>query len=95
MSLPDLPSARDDAVNKIRNEHKKIDLILSPAVGAIIIGTRASELIGEATIAIESQLKIEKFLEVIHAHPTLSEAFTEAVRDINGKSIHLPSRTKS
>ena len=64
-------------------------------VGAIIIGTRASELIGEATIAIESQLKIEKFLKVIHAHPTLSEAFTEAVRDINGQSIHLPSRTKS
>ena len=63
--------------------------------GAIIIGTRASELIGEATIAIKSQLKIEKFLEIIHAHPTLSEAFTEAVRDINGQSIHLPSRTKS
>ena len=64
-------------------------------VGAIIIGTRASEIIGEATIAIKTQLKIEKFLEVIHAHPTLSEAFTEAVRDINGQSIHLPSRTKS
>jgi len=64
-------------------------------VGAIIIGTRASELIGEATIAIKAQLKIKKFLEVIHAHPTLSEAFTEAVRDINGQSIHLPSRTKS
>ena len=64
-------------------------------VGAIIIGTRASELIDEATIAIESQLKIEKFLKIIHAHPTLSEAFTEAVRDINGQSIHLPSRTKS
>jgi len=63
--------------------------------GAIIIGTRASELIGEVTIAIKTQLKIEKFLEVIHAHPTLSEAFTEAVRDINGQSIHLPSRTKS
>jgi len=63
-------------------------------VGAIIIGTRASELIGEVTIAIKTQLKIEKFLEVIHAHPTLSEAFTEAVRDINGQSIHLPSRTK-
>jgi len=64
-------------------------------VGAINIGTRASELIGEVTIAIKTQLKIEKFLEVIHAHPTLSEAFTEAVRDINGQSIHLPSRTKS
>ena len=51
-------------------------------VGAIIIGTRASELIGEVTIAIKTQLKIEKFLEIIHAHPTLSEAFTEAVRDI-------------
>ena len=64
-------------------------------VGAIIIGTRASELIGEATIAIKTELKIEKFLEVIHAHPTLSEAFTEAARDINEQSIHLPSRTKS
>ncbi len=64
-------------------------------IGAIIIGTRASELIGEATIAIKTQLKIEKFLEVIHAHPTLAEAFTEAARDINGQSIHLPSRTES
>ena len=64
-------------------------------VGAIIIGTRASEIIGEATVAIKTELKIEKFLEVIHAHPTLSEAFTEAARDINEQSIHLPSRTKS
>ena len=29
-------------------------------------------------------------MEVIHAHPTLSEAFTEAVRDFSGQSIHLP-----
>ena len=64
-------------------------------VGAIIIGTRASEIIGEATVAIKTELKIEKFLEVIHAHPTLSEAFTEAARDINEQSIHLPSRTRS
>jgi len=64
-------------------------------VGTIIIGTRASEIIGEATVAIKTELKIEKFLEVIHAHPTLSEAFTEAARDINEQSIHLPSRTKS
>jgi len=64
-------------------------------VGAIIIGTRASEIIGEATVAIKTELKIKKFLEVIHAHPTLSEAFTEAARDINEQSIHLPSRTKS
>ena len=64
-------------------------------VGAIIIGTRASELIGEATIAIKTQLKTEKFLEIIHAHPTLAEAFTEALRDINGQSIHQPSRTES
>ena len=63
--------------------------------GAIIIGTRASEIIGEATVAIKTELKIEKFLEVIHAHPTLSEAFTEALRDIDGQSIHLPPRTES
>ena len=64
-------------------------------VGTIIIGTRASELIGEATLAIKTQLKTEKFLEIIHAHPTLAEAFTEALRDIDGQSIHLPPRTES
>ena len=64
-------------------------------VGTIIIGIRASELIGEATLAIKTQLKTEKFLEIIHAHPTLSEAFTEALRDIDGQSIHLPPRTES
>jgi len=64
-------------------------------VGTIIVGTRASELIGEATIAIKMQLKTEKFLEIIHAHPTLAEAFTEALKDVNGQSIHLPPRTES
>ena len=64
-------------------------------VGTIIIGTRASELIGEAALAIKTQLKIEKFLEIIHAHPTLAEAFTEALKDVNGQSIHLPPRTES
>ncbi len=64
-------------------------------VGTIIIGTRASELIGEAAMAIKMQLKTKKFLEIIHAHPTLSEAFTEALRDVNGQSIHLPRRTES
>ena len=64
-------------------------------VGTIIIGTRASEIIGEAILAIKTQLKTEKFLEIIHAHPTLSEAFTEALRDIDGQSIHLPPRTES
>ena len=41
------------------------------------------------------QLKTEKFLEIIHAHPTLAEAFTEALKDVNGQSIHLPPRTES
>jgi len=64
-------------------------------VGTIIVGARASELIGEATIAIKMQLKTEKFLEIIHAHPTLAEAFTEALRDIDGQAIHLPPKTES
>jgi hypothetical protein len=28
--------------------------------------------------------------EVIHAHPTLSEAFREAVLDAKGEAIHIP-----
>jgi len=54
--------------------------------GTIIVGAHASEIIGEATLAIKLKLKPRDVIETIHAHPTLPEAFVDALRSLDGKS---------
>jgi dihydrolipoamide dehydrogenase len=61
-------------------------------VGTYIIASHAGEIIGEAALAIRMKLSPKDIFDTIHAHPTLPESFAEAVRDINGEAIHLPSR---
>ncbi len=59
-------------------------------VGVIIIGSHAGELIAEPTLAIKNHLTVNDVLETIHAHPTLPEAFADALRDAIGRPIHKP-----
>ena len=56
--------------------------------GTIIVGAHASEIIGEAALAVKLKLKLKDVIETIHAHPTLPEAFVDALRSLDGKSIH-------
>jgi dihydrolipoamide dehydrogenase len=42
-------------------------------VGAVIVNSRASELIGELSLAISSHLTVDDIIKTIHPHPTLSE----------------------
>jgi dihydrolipoamide dehydrogenase len=56
--------------------------------GTIIIGAHASEIIGEATLAIKLKLKPKDVIQTIHAHPTLPEAFVDALRGLDGKNTH-------
>jgi len=57
--------------------------------GTIIVGAHASEIIGEAALAVKLKLKPKDVIETIHAHPTLPEAFVDALRSLDGKSIHM------
>ena len=59
-------------------------------VGISILGPQASHLIGEAALAIQMEATLEDMAEVIHAHPTFSEALHEAILDAQGEAIHLP-----
>ncbi len=43
-------------------------------LGAHAIGHHATDLIAEAAVAIKAEMTIDQFREIIHAHPTLSEA---------------------
>ena len=62
----------------------KTDRIL----GVHILGPSASELIGEAVLAMEYSASSEDIARTIHAHPTLSEAFHEAALSVSGRALH-------
>jgi dihydrolipoamide dehydrogenase len=58
-------------------------------LGVHIIGPRATELVGEATIALRLEATVEEFVRTIHSHPTMSEAIGEAAHAVHGHAIHI------
>ena len=58
-------------------------------LGAHIVGSHASELIHELTVARENEYTVEEVDLAVHAHPTLSEAIAEAALDSMGRVIHI------
>lgn len=60
----------------------------SQILGVQIVGYNATELIGEAAIAIRLEATVEELAETIHPHPTLSEAYMEAAELFLGQPIH-------
>ena len=55
-----------------------------------IVAENASDLIAEAVLAIKKGVSVEEIEKIMHAHPTLPEAFMEAVGAVTGKSLHMP-----
>ncbi len=65
-------------------------------LGVTILGPHANDLIHEGALAISNDLDIDSITRTIHAHPTLSEAFMEAVHGLEGRAIHIaPPRKRS
>src|SRR5256886_12332606 len=61
-------------------------------LGAHIVGPRATDLIAEATLAVQNGLTLEQIDLTIHAHPTLPEALMEAALAAQARAIHIPHR---
>ena len=61
-------------------------------VGVHIIGPRATDLIAEATLAVQNGLTLDQLDLTMHAHPTLPEAIMEAALAAQGRAIHIPNR---
>jgi dihydrolipoamide dehydrogenase len=61
-------------------------------LGVTIVGPEASDLIAEATLALEMGAYLEDVALTIHAHPTLAEAFMEACKAALGEAIHAVNR---
>ncbi|WP_415394283.1 dihydrolipoyl dehydrogenase (plasmid) [Rhodococcus globerulus] len=61
---------------------------VGPIVGVHIVGSRVSELVGEAQLAVGWEAYPQEIAEMVHAHPTLSEAFGEAAMALSGAPLH-------
>jgi dihydrolipoamide dehydrogenase len=59
-------------------------------LGVRIIGTTASEMVGQALLAIQMEATLEELDKTPFPHPTLSESLAEAARDALGNPIYLP-----
>lgn len=58
-------------------------------LGITILGPNANDLIHEGALAIANNMDVDSIVRTIHAHPTLSEAFMEAVYGLDNKAIHV------
>lgn len=68
----------------------KSDVVL----GISIVGPHATDIMGEATLAVANGIKIKDIMKTIHAHPTMGENILEAAEDIYGLSIHKVGRKR-
>lgn len=77
-------TSEDQGFVKILAEEKSHKLL-----GVHILGQNASEIIGEAVVALAQRLTADQLADICHAHPTLSEAIKEAALSLFKPPIHL------
>ena len=75
---------RPEGFVKVVRETKYDELL-----GIHIIGAHATDLIGEACVALSVETTNEELIRTMHAHPTLSEAVMEAAHAAMGHAIHF------
>ena len=68
------------------------DAGLGEIIGAHMIGPRVTEMIGELAVAMTMEGGAEEIIRTVHAHPTVSEAISEAAQAVFGNSIHWPPK---
>jgi dihydrolipoamide dehydrogenase len=61
-------------------------------LGVHIFGPHATDLIGEAVLAMRLEGTAADIAQAIHPHPTLTEALKEAAFDVDGRAVHIPPR---
>lgn len=79
--------------------HGLVKLIADAAtdqiLGIAMVGPDVTNLLGEATLAVQMELTLPALMQTVHAHPTLTEALMEAAHDaFDGGAIHLPPRSR-
>jgi dihydrolipoamide dehydrogenase len=80
-----------------RNEMDGAVKIISEArygeiLGVHIVGANATELVGEAVLAMQLEATARELASSIRVHPTFSESIVDAARDAENWALYLPKR---
>ncbi len=73
--------------DKMVTDAKNADIL-----GVHIVGDNATDLVGEAVMALQLECTAEELAHTIRVHPTFSEALVEAGRDATHWALYLPKR---
>ncbi len=88
--FPFIASGRAQAVRETEGFCKVVaDKNNHRILGAGFVGPNASDLIGEACLAVSVGVTLEQVAATIHPHPTLNEAFAEACEAALGHPVHM------
>jgi dihydrolipoamide dehydrogenase len=77
--------SEEDGIVEVVAERKYGELL-----GAHFFGSAATEMAGQAVMAIDLEITLEQLGRTSFPHPTLSESFSEAARDALQRPIYLP-----
>ncbi len=61
-------------------------------LGVHIVGQNATELVGEAVMAMQLEATVNELANSIRVHPTFSESVVDAARDAKSWALYLPKR---
>jgi dihydrolipoamide dehydrogenase len=61
-------------------------------LGVHIVGAGATDLVGEAVLAMQLEATVNELARGIRVHPTYSETVVDAARDAAGWALYLPKR---
>jgi dihydrolipoamide dehydrogenase len=61
-------------------------------LGVHIVGAGATEVIGEAVLALQLECTVDELAHSIRMHPTFSECMMDAARDASSWALYLPPR---
>ena len=76
------------AIGKLHGSVKVLTDDNDVIVGASVVGPHATDLLTELTLSVHLKLTAAQVGDVIHPHPTLSEALMEALHDVHGQCVH-------
>jgi dihydrolipoamide dehydrogenase len=71
-----------------------VKIISDPRYGEIlgvhIVGANATDLVGEAVLAMQLECTVKELANSIRVHPTFSEAIVDSSRDVLDWALYLP-----
>lgn len=77
----------------INEREGMVKMVVNSANGQVVgcqaIGPHVTDMIVDAVMAVQNRLTAEQFVRTIHPHPTLSEAFHEAIEVALGHPLHM------